>query len=419
MKIQKINAMEILDSRGNPTIKTYVTLDDGSIHSAAVPSGASVGKYEALELRDGDAQRYAGNGVLTAVKNIEMIFNDVLHGVEVSDPKIIDEKLIETDGTPNKGRLGANAILGVSLAIHRASAYSTSTPLWKFLNTFYMEGSLPAFPGIFCNMVNGGKHANWNFDIQEFIVAAKQPTFSESVRLCSELFHALGAHLKSKGLSTLVGDEGGYSPALSSAREVVDIVIEAAKQLPYTFNKDWQLSLDCAASEYFKDDSYMRMKTKEKITKEQLIETYMELINNYGLFSIEDPFDQDDWENYRIFTEQLSSLPDGKKTHVVGDDFLVTNPERIKRAIDEKSCNAAIIKVNQIGTIKETMDAIKLCKQAQWQVVVSHRSGETEDSFIADLAYAVGADYIKTGSMSRSERLAKYNRLMEIEKFQL
>lgn len=411
--------MEILDSRGNPTLKVYVTLDNGSVHSASVPSGASVGKHEALELRDGDAQRYAGNGVLTAVKNIEMIFNDVLHGVEVSDPKKIDEKLIETDGTPNKGRLGANAILGVSLAIHRAAAYSTSSPLWKFLSDFYMEGSAPAFPGIFCNVVNGGKHANWNFDIQEFIIAAKRSSFSESVRMCSELFHALGAHLKSKDLSTLVGDEGGYSPALSSGGEVVDIVIEATKQLPYIFNTDWKMSLDCAASEYFKDGSYLRMKTQEKITVDQLTQTYMDLINKYGLFSIEDPFDQDDWESYKKFTDQLSSLPDGKKTFVVGDDFLVTNPERIKQAIDQKACNAAIIKVNQIGTIKETIDAIKLCKQAQWQVVVSHRSGETEDSFIADLAYAVGADYIKTGSMSRSERLAKYNRLMEIEKFEL
>lgn len=406
--------MEILDSRGNPTIKTYVTLDDGSVHSASVPSGASVGKHEALELRDGDAQRYAGNGTLTAVKNIEMIFNDVLHGVEVSDPKTIDEKLIETDGTPNKGRLGANAILGVSMAIHRASAYSTSTPLWKFLNTFYMEGAAPTFPGIFCNMINGGKHANWNFDIQEFIVVVKQSSISESARACSELFHALGAHLKSKGLSTLVGDEGGYSPALSSNREVVDIVIEASKDLPYEFNKDFKLSLDCAASEYFKDGKYMNMKEKREITVDELKAVYMELISNYGLFSIEDPFDQDDWDNYRIFTEELAG-----KTFVLGDDFLVTNPERIKRAIDEKSCNAGLIKLNQIGTVKETIDAIKLCKQQQWQVVVSHRSGETEDSFIADLAYAVGADYIKTGSMSRSERLAKYNRLMEIEKFEL
>lgn len=414
MKIDQIKAIEVLDSRGNPTVKCFITLTDGSVHSAAVPSGASTGKYEAVELRDGDTQRYAGNGVLKAVENINTTIYDVLKGREVDDPKKIDEDLIELDGTKNKERLGANALLAVSMAIHRVSAYSTSSPLWKFLNTYYMEGSLPAFPGVFVNVINGGKHADWNFDIQEYILAIKMSSISESVRAGSELFHALGKHLKSKGFSTLVGDEGGYSPGLSSDREVFETILEAAKTLPYTHGKDWQMSLDVAASEFYKDGNYMLMKDNKTVTPEELTQKYMDLINTYGLYSIEDPFDQDDWEQYQKFTSLLAG-----KTFVVGDDFLVTNPERIQRAIDEKSASAGLIKLNQIGTVKETMDAIKMCQKADWKVVVSHRSGETEDTFIADLAYAVGADYIKTGSMSRSERLAKYNRLMEIEKLEI
>lgn len=417
MKIQKLHAMEILDSRGNPTVKAYVTLSDGSVHSAAVPSGASTGKHEAVELRDGDAQRYAGNGVQKAVENVNITLNDVLHGVEVSDPKKIDEKMIETDGTENKGRLGANAILGVSMAIHRAAAYSTSSPLWKFLNEYYENGASqrpPSFPGVFANVINGGKHAQWNFDIQEFILAVKRDSFSESVRAASELFHALGKHLKSRGLSTLVGDEGGYSPALSSNGGVFDIVIESAATLPYEYGKDWMFSLDVAASEFFQDGNYKMMKDNTVISPDQLMETYLGYINNYKLYSIEDPFDQDDWDQYKEFVAALNG-----KVKVVGDDFLVTNPERIKRAIDENAATAGLIKLNQIGTVKETMEAIQLCRDANWSVIVSHRSGETEDTFIADLAYAVGADYIKTGSMSRSERLAKYNRLMEIEQMEI
>lgn len=414
MKIQKLHAMEILDSRGNPTVKAYVTLSDGSVHSAAVPSGASTGKHEAVELRDAEAQRYAGNGVLKAVENVNITLNDVLHGVEVSDPKKIDEKMIETDGTENKGRLGANAILGVSMAIHRAASYSTSSPLWKFLNDYYMNGASPRFPGIFANVINGGKHAQWNFDIQEFILAVKMGTFSESVRAASELFHALGDNLKKKGLSTLVGDEGGYSPALSSNGGVFDIVIESASALPYEYGKDWMFALDVAASEFFQDGNYKMMKDNTVISPDQLMETYLGYINKYKLYSIEDPFDQDDWEQYKKFVAAL-----GGKVKVVGDDFLVTNPTRIQRAIDEKAATSGLIKLNQIGTVTETMDAIKLCRDANWSVIVSHRSGETEDTFIADLAYAVGADYIKTGSMSRSERLAKYNRLMEIEQMEI
>lgn len=414
MKIDQLKAIEVLDSRGNPTVKCVATLTDGSVHSAIVPSGASTGKYEAVELRDGDAQRYAGKGVQKAVENINTTIYDVLKGREVDDPKKIDEDLIELDGTQNKGRLGANAILAVSMVFHRVSAYSTSSPLWKFLNQYYMDQRVPAFPGVFVNVINGGMHADWNFDIQEFIYAVKMGSISESVRAGSELFHALGAYLKKQGFSTLVGDEGGYSPGLSSNGGVFEAMVESAKSLPYVYGQDWKISLDVAASEFYKDGQYMMMKDKKTISPEELMQTYLGYIEKYQLYSIEDPFDQDDWEQYKKFTAAV----DGK-VHVVGDDFLVTNPERIKRAIEEKAASAGLIKINQIGTIKETMEAIKLCQDANWKVVVSHRSGETEDTFIADLAYAVGADYIKTGSMSRSERLAKYNRLMEIEKLEI
>jgi enolase len=413
MKIQKVNAAEILDSRGNPTLKAYITLEDGSIHSSSVPSGASTGKYEAVELRDGDAQRYAGKGILQAVKNVDITFNDVLHGMEVGDTEAIDKKMIETDGTPNKSRLGANSMLAVSLAMNRAAAYSENLQLWKFINRKYMNGRSVAFPGVFANVINGGKHAGWNFDIQEFILAVKRDSISESVRAAAELFHALGAHLSGKGFPTLVGDEGGYSPGLSSNGEVFETIIEAAKDLPYVFGTDWRISLDVAASEFYKDGNYMMMKDHKTVSPQELMDTYVGFVEKYNLFSVEDPFDQDDWEHFTAFTARVKG-----KTFVVGDDFLVTNPERIRRAIEENAASAGLIKLNQIGTVTETIEAIKLCQQAGWQVIVSHRSGETEDAFIADLAYAVGADWIKTGSMSRSERLAKYNRLMEIEKFE-
>ncbi len=414
MKIDQIKAIEVLDSRGNPTVKCLITLTDGSVHTAIVPSGASTGKYEAVELRDGESQRYAGNGVLKAVENINTIIYDVLKGREVEDPKKIDEEMISLDGTENKAKLGANAILAVSMAFHRASSYSTSSPLWKYIHDYYQVQRDVAFPGVFANVINGGKHAGWNFDIQEFILAVKMGSFSESVRAAAELFHALGAHLKKGGYSTLVGDEGGYSPALSSNGGVFDIVIESAKALPYTYGKDWKFSLDVAASEFYKDGKYMLMKDNKEISAEELMQNYMGYLEKYQLFSIEDPFDQDDWDNYKKFTAATAG-----KCYVVGDDFLVTNPKRIKQAIEEKAANAGLIKLNQIGTVSETMEAIKMCHDAGWQVIVSHRSGETEDTFIADLAYAVGADYIKTGSMSRSERLAKYNRLMEIEKLEI
>lgn len=411
MKISKVHAIEILDSRGNPTVKAYITLEDGSVHSASVPSGASTGKYEAVELRDNDESRYLGKGVQIAVQNINTTIYDVLRGVEVSDLKGIDARMLEADGTKNKSKLGANAILAVSMAAVRAAAAVNKVDTWKFINQYYMQGRAPSFPGIFANVINGGKHAGWNFDIQEFIVVTRREEVSESIRVAAEVFHTLGAQLKKKGFSTLVGDEGGYSPALSSNEEAFDTIIEAIHALPYKYGDDVRISIDAAASEFYENGNYMLKKDNKVVSPEELMNYYKSLVDKYNLFSMEDIFDQDDWEHFRKFTAMVEG-----KTYIVGDDFLVTNPERIRKAIDEKAASAGLIKINQIGSISETIEAIQLCQKAGWQVVVSHRSGETEDTFIADLAYAVGADYIKTGSMSRSERLAKYNRLMEIEK---
>lgn len=413
MKITQVQALEILDSRGNPTLKAFITLEDGSVHSAAVPSGASTGKYEAVELRDGDTNRYNGKGVLTAVEHVNTTLNDVLSGVGVSDPMAIDDKMLAADGTENKKNLGANAILAVSMAANRAAAYVANKPLWQFMNEAYMGAVKPSFPGIFANVINGGKHAGWNFDIQEFIVVTKKDQVTESIRIAAELFHALGSHLKNRGLSTLVGDEGGYSPALNSNEEAFQTIIDAAEGTPHTYLSDFKISIDAAAAEFFENGNYLMKRDNKTISAEELLNTYLSYVDKFSLFSMEDPFDQDDWDNFRKITEATASR--SPQTYIVGDDFLVTNPQRIRQAIEENASSAGLIKVNQIGTIKETIEAIHLCQQAGWHVVVSHRSGETSDTFIADLAYAVGADYIKTGSMSRSERLAKYNRLIEIE----
>lgn len=407
MKITDIKSLEILDSRGNPTVRTFVTLEDRTMHSSSVPSGASTGSHEAVELRDGDLARYGGLGVLKAVNNVNTIIKDVLVGME-ADPNSIDSKLLELDGTQNKNRLGANAILSVSMAVCRAAAHVQNQPLWKFLNEYFFEGSGPAFPQLMVNIVNGGKHANWNFDIQEFMVVPNSKTPSESVRIASEIFHSLGKVLAERKLSTLVGDEGGYSPQLASNEEVLDTIIDAAKKAGYENFKDYRLSLDCAATEWLKDGSYISHKTDSKLTPDELISYHNLLTANYNLLSIEDPFAEDDWDTYKKFTNQTSTI-------VIGDDLLCTNPQRIKRGIDEKAANAVLIKVNQIGTMKETIEAIKMTHNAGWKTAISHRSGETEDNFIADLAYACGSEFIKTGSMSRSERLAKYNRLLEIE----
>jgi enolase len=413
MKITSVRAIEILDSRGNPTVQAFLTLEDGSVHSAAVPSGASTGKHEAVELRDGDSSRYNGKGVLQAVENVNHTLNDVLSGVGVRSPEDIDAKMIDADGTENKEKLGANAMLAVSMAANRAAAYVTRQPLWQFIHDHYMQTATAGFPGLFANVINGGKHAGWNFDIQEFIVVTKKDTVAESVRTAAEIFHALGKHLSAKGFETLVGDEGGYSPALSSNDEAFQTIIDAGDTTPHVYLQDYWMAIDAAASEFFEDGQYQMKKDNRSISADELLDTYMSYVDRFSLFSMEDPFHEDDWDNFRKITEATSAHT--PPCAIVGDDFLVTNPKRIAQAVEQNAASAGLIKVNQIGTISETIKAITLCQQANWKVVISHRSGETCDSFIADLAVGVGADYIKTGSMSRSERLAKYNRLIEIE----
>lgn len=429
MKITNLAALEILDSRGNPTVRTIVTLEDGSTHSSSVPSGASTGSHEAVELRDEDNSRYMGKGVLKAVENVNTVIKDAIVGME-ADPNAIDELMLKLDGTPNKAKLGANAILSVSQAVVKAAAHAKGQPLWKFMNEYYFSGSdqkskvpnevsgsyfaprKPGFPQLLVNIVNGGKHASWNFDIQEFMVVPNTKTPSESVRMAAEIFHNLGKVLKEKKLSTLLGDEGGYSPLLSSNEEVLDTIIAAAKNAGYENVKDFRLSLDVASTEFFKDGKYEFKKQNKWLTPEDLTEYYSEIGQKYNILSFEDAFSEDDWASWTHFTDMAEKF--GFIT--IGDDLLVTNPERIKRAIDEKAANAVLVKVNQIGSIKETVEAINMSHAAGWKTAISHRSGETEDSFIADLAYACASEFIKTGSMARSERLAKYNRLLEIEK---
>lgn len=410
MNIKHIQAIEILDSRGKPTVRTFLTLDDNSVHSASVPSGASTGTHEAVELRDNDPRRYLGQGVLNAVNNVNKIISQNIKGLSVQDPKKIDECMLELDGTENKSKLGANAILSVSLAVMRAAAHAHNQPLWQYINEYYFKNTQPSFPRLMVNVVNGGKHAEWNFDIQEFMVVPSITIPSDSVRIASEIFHKLGKNLKKKHLSTLVGDEGGYSPLLSSNEEVIEYIIKTGEELGYTNGNDFNCSLDVASSEFFENNTYILKKTNQRLTGEELIRYYEQLHAAYRILSFEDPFAEDDWKHYALFTKKL-----GTKTTIIGDDLFVTNPQRIQKGIDEKAANAVLVKLNQIGTVKETVEAIHMTKQAGWKTVISHRSGETEDPFIADLAYASSADFIKTGSMSRSERLAKYNRLLEIE----
>lgn len=414
MKIKEIKALEILDSRGKPTIRAFVTLDDGSVHKASVPSGASTGTHEALELRDGDTSKFLGQGVQKAVQNVNSQIAKTLVGQEIADPRKLDEIMLKMDGSENKSKLGANAILSVSLALHRAAAYAADMPLWKFINTYYFIGDHtiePSFPRLMVNVVNGGKHAGWNFDIQEFMVMPISNKPTASVRLAAEIFAELGNVLKKRKLSTLVGDEGGYSPALSSNEEVFETIEEAAKNLGYSRNKDFEFAVDCAATEFYENGSYVLKKNNQTKSSEEMVVYYQEIGQKYNIQSFEDPFAEDDWSAFTKFTE----LAEKFQFQVVGDDLFVTNPKRIQKGIDEGASNAVLIKLNQIGSVSETIDAIQMTQAAGWNVAVSHRSGETEDTFIADLAYGAGAEFIKTGSMSRSERLAKYNRLVEIE----
>ena len=411
MKITDVKSLEILDSRGNPTVRTFVTLDDGSQHASSVPSGASTGSHEAVELRDEDNSRYMGKGVQKAVENVNTVIKEVVVGME-ADPNSIDMKMLELDGTPNKAKLGANAILSVSQAVVKAAAHTQNKPLWEFMNSYFFSSKSVGFPQLLVNIVNGGKHASWNFDIQEFMVVPNSNIPSESVRIAAEIFHSLGKVLKEKKLSTLLGDEGGYSPLLNSNEEVLETIVTAAKNAGYENVTDYRLSLDVASTEFFKDGKYELKKQNKWLTPDELTAYYSEIGQKYNILSFEDAFAEDDWEAWKTFTQMAEKF----KFITIGDDLLVTNPERIKRAIEEKAANAVLVKVNQIGSIKETVEAINMSHAAGWKTAISHRSGETEDSFIADLAYACASEFIKTGSMSRSERLAKYNRLLEIEK---
>jgi len=413
MKIESIHAHEILDSRGNPTVQVTVLLEDGTSGTASVPSGASTGTHEALELRDGDAKRYHGRGVCKAILNVHRKIAPKLIGMNVTRQREIDAAMMELDGTMNKSKLGANAILGVSLACAHAAARAKKLPLYAYLRqTFEIPYSNFQLPIPTMNVLNGGAHAGWILDFQEFMIVPVQKKFRERVRAGAEIFHELGKLLSKKGYSTLKGDEGGYAVLLKSNEEAFKFIMEAIKKAGYTPGKDVMLAMDPAVSELYDDKTkqYHLKREGKSLTPQQMIAMWEKWLKKYPIVSLEDGLDQDDWEGWVEMTKRL-----GKKVVLVGDDFLVTNVSRLAKAIEMKAGNAILIKVNQIGTLSEAVDAIMLAKQYGYKVSVSHRSGETQDTTIADLAVAVNADYIKTGSLSRSERLAKYNRLMEIE----
>jgi len=413
LKIKQITGREILDSRGNPTIEVEVTLRNGIKGRASVPSGASTGIHEALELRDNDPKRYGGKGVLKAVKNINTVLNDLLKGFKVTDQIEIDQVMIKKDGRENKSRLGANAILGVSLACAHTAAKALGLPLYQYLrrayNITYLDYKLP-LPTM--NILNGGKHADWSLDLQECMIIPKSKLFKNRVRMGAEIFHNLGKILKEKGYPTLVGDEGGYAAKLSSNEEAFNLILEAIKAAGYEPEKDVNLAIDTASSEFYeeKEKIYSLKRDNKTLTAEELINLYEDWLSQYPLIFLEDGLAEDDWDNWKILTQRL-----GKKILLIGDDLFVTNIKRLEKGIKMKVANAILIKLNQIGTLTETMQAINLAKKNNYKIVISHRSGETCDTTIADLAVAVNAEYIKTGSLSRSERVSKYNRLMEIE----
>jgi len=403
--IIEIRAREVLDSRGNPTIEVECITESGAYGRAIVPSGASKGKYEALELRDGDEKRFMGKGVLKAVENVNEVIAPEVVGEDCLEQAWIDRLLCELDGTENKSKLGANAILGVSLAVAKAGADFLGLPLYRYL------GGVNArkLPIPFINILNGGKHADNNLDIQEFMVVPHgAPSMKEAIRYGAEVFHTLKKILKGKGYFTGVGDEGGFAPSLSSNEEALQLLVEAIKEAGYTPGNDVSLALDCAASEFWKDGKYV-IDGKERTT-EEMVKIYEEWVEKYPIVLIEDGLSQDDWDGWVMLTERL-----GGKIRIMGDDLYVTNTERIKEGIERKASNAVLIKLNQIGTVTETIEAIELAKNAGWLCVVSHRSGETEDVSIAHLAVALNTGGIKTGSLSRSERVAKYNELIRIE----
>ena len=403
--IEAIGAREILDSRGNPTVEVEVALDDGSIGRAAVPSGASTGAFEAVERRDGDKKRYLGKGVQDAVRAVEDELMPQLLGYEASDQRIIDSEMIAIDGTDNKGKIGANAILGVSMAVAHAGAQSASLPLFRYVG----GPNAHVLPVPMMNILNGGSHADSNVDIQEFMIAPiGAGSFKEALRWGTEVYHSLKSVLKERGLATGLGDEGGFAPNLGSNREALDLILEAIKKAGYKPGKDIALALDVAASE-FHDKGKYTFEGKKKTAKD-MVAYYAELVDAYPLVSIEDPLNEDDWEGWVAITEQL-----GDKVQLVGDDLFVTNPERLARGIADKAGNALLVKVNQIGSLTETLDAVTLAQTNGFKCMMSHRSGETEDTTIADLAVATNCGQIKTGAPARSERVAKYNQLLRIE----
>ncbi|TFD28150.1 MULTISPECIES: phosphopyruvate hydratase [Cryobacterium] len=403
--IEAVDAREILDSRGNPTIEVEVLLGDGTVSRAAVPSGASTGVFEAYELRDGDKARYQGKGVLKAVEAVIDDLGPAVEDIDATDQRIVDLVLIEADGTDNKERLGANAILGVSLAVAKAAASSAGLPLFRYLG----GPNAHTLPVPLMNIINGGSHADNDVDIQEFmIVPLGAESFSEALRWGVEVYHCLKALLQSKGLSTGLGDEGGFAPNLPSNRAALDLIVEAITIAGYVPGKDIALALDVAASEFFTDGSYNF--EGKKFSAEEMSAYYAELVTDYPLVSLEDPLEEDDWDGYVHLTASL-----GDKVQIVGDDLFVTNPVRLAKGLTLKAANSILVKVNQIGTLTETMDAVALAQRAGYTAIISHRSGETEDTFIADLAVATDAGQIKTGAPARSERVAKYNQLLRIE----
>ncbi len=412
MKITAIKAREILDSRGNPTVEADVILENGIVGRAAVPSGASTGSHEAHELRDGDAKRYGGKGVLDAVNNVQEIAAVVV-GADVTQQRAIDTKMIELDKTENKSRLGANAILSVSLAAAKAAALSFQRPLFEYVRGLSNAPRDPVLPVPMVNILNGGAHTNWeSTDLQEFMVMpVGASSFSEGLRMSAEIFHALKKVLKDKKYGTLVGDEGGFAPQVKGANEeALALVAEAVQAAGYTLGKDIVLALDCAASELYENGSYLSRIENVKFTVDEMIAWYQKMCAQYPIHSIEDGLAESDWDGWKKLTAAI-----GDKTQLVGDDLLVTNVKFLERAISEKAGNAILVKVNQIGTLTETIDAVDMAHNAGWRTVMSHRSGETEDSTIAHLAVGLGTGQIKTGSTSRSDRTAKYNELLRIE----
>jgi len=405
--IVDIHAREILDSRGNPTVEVEVMLESGAFGRAAVPSGASTGAHEAVELRDGDKSRYEGKGVLTAVNNVNTTIADAIIGMEAENQQEIDEAMIALDGTENKGKLGANAILGVSLAVAKAAAEEAGLPLYRYIGGAFAH----VLPVPMMNILNGGKHADNPIDIQEFMIAPiGAKSIAEAVRMGSEIFHALKKELKAAGCNTNVGDEGGFAPELKTAEEALSYIVKAIEKAGYKPGEDVRIAIDAASSEFYENGKYEMKGEGKSFTSAQIVDYYADLCARFPIFSIEDGVAEDDWEGWKILTEKL-----GSKIQLVGDDLFVTNPKRLQMGIDKGVANSILIKVNQIGTLTETLAAIELAHKHGYTAVVSHRSGETEDATIADIVVATNAGQIKTGSLSRSDRIAKYNQLIRIE----